>query len=498
MDGDFRRVEIDFSLQQQGARDAVLMRLRRWDRQVFHPDKTARLRPYQLRYVKALVRAYERYYAPILQLATGAGKTAIFAEMIRRLVGLRILVLVHRRELVAQASRKLADVGVKHGIIAAGYDANPDLPVQVASVQTLARRPKLGLGFHLVVIDECHHARAASWRRVLRMLPQAVLLGCTATPARLDGKGLGVEHGGVFDTIVCGSPIAELIEDGYLSPVRCFSPARIIDTTGLRTKLGDYELSGLAAASDQVVITGDAVEQYRKHADHQAAIAFCVTVAHAQHVAAAFRAAGYRSECVHGGLPTVERDRLIAGLGNGEIEVLTSCEIISEGLDVPAVGAVILLRPTKSLTLYLQQIGRGMRPAPGKAALVVLDHAAAMCSVTDYRSTTASGASLASRNSPAKHRSRRVPNAARSLPVRRRYARAVATFSGSRVETASGELIEIQSEAALLEMPYWRIVRMRLSEAQLRAYADAHGYKPGWVWYRLQEQVNASAEALLG
>ena len=127
---------------------------------------------------------------------------------------------------------------------------------------------------------------------------------------------------------------------------------------------GDFQTHELAERARAV--TGDAVGEYRARADHQPALAYACTVEHAESIAAAFRAAGYRSECVHGGLPVAERDALIEGLGNGAVEVLTSCDLISEGLDVPSVGAVILLRPTESLALALQQIGRGMRPAEGK------------------------------------------------------------------------------------------------------------------------------------
>jgi superfamily II DNA or RNA helicase len=171
-----------------------------------------------------------------------------------------------------------------------------------------------------------------------------------------------------------GPSTKELIDGGYLSPVRCFVPPQRIDRARLRTVAGDYVRDQLASVMDHAVITGDAIVHYRRQADHQPAIAFCSRVDHAEHVAQAFRAAGYRSHCVHGGTRKDERDALIAGLGNGAVEVLTSADLISEGLDVPVVGAVILLRPTKSLVLHRQQIGRGMRPAPGKVALIVNDH----------------------------------------------------------------------------------------------------------------------------
>ena len=113
---------------------------------------------------------------------------------------------------------------------------------------------------------------------------------------------------------------------------------------------------------------------YARRADHQPAIAFCATVAHGEFIAGQFRRGGYRSHCVHGGLPKAARDDLIAALDTGGVEILTSCDLISEGLDVPSVACIIALRPTKSLVLHRQQIGRGMRPAPGKAALIVNDH----------------------------------------------------------------------------------------------------------------------------
>jgi DNA repair protein RadD len=143
-----------------------------------------------------------------------------------------------------------------------------------------------------------------------------------------------------------------------------FVPGHLIDTRGVHRLGGDFKVDELAGRAN--VVTGDAVREYRARADHQPAIAYGCTVAHAQSIAAAFRAAGYRSACVHGDLSMAERDRLIQGLATGEIEILVSRDLISEGLDVPSVGAIILLRPTESLALAMQQIGRGMRPAEAR------------------------------------------------------------------------------------------------------------------------------------
>lgn len=334
------------------------------------------LRPYQARDVERLRAGYAAGARAVLYcLPTGGGKTIVFAHVIDGAArkGRRVGVLVHRRELVRQASDKLAWAGVPHGVVAAGLDRDHDAPVLVMAVQTAARRLDRLPPLDFIVADEAHHAVSPSWARVLAHWPRARVLGVTATPARLDGKGLGVAAGGAFDHLTIGATVAELQAEGFLARSRVFVPVQLIDTSGGRRRGGDFEAGELAARAR--VVTGDALIEYRARANHQPAIAYGCTVAHAELIAAAFRAAGYRSKCVHGGAPTVERDARIQGLATGEVEVLTSCDLISEGLDVPSVGAVLLLRPTESLALAVQQIGRGMRPAEGKEALVALDHA---------------------------------------------------------------------------------------------------------------------------
>lgn len=334
------------------------------------------LRPYQARDVERLRAAYaEGRRSVVYCLPTGGGKTIVFAHVIDGAArkGRRVGVLTHRRELVRQAADKLSWAGVPHGVLAAGLDRDHDAAVLVMSVATAVRRLDRLPELDFVILNEVHHAVSPTWSKLIARWPQAKLLGVTATPARLDGKGLGVAAGGLFDHLTIGATVPELQAEGFLARTRVFSPARLIDTRGVHHIGGDFQTHELAERARAV--TGDAVGEYRARADHQPALAYACTVEHAESIAAAFRAAGYRSECVHGGLPVAERDALIEGLGNGAVEVLTSCDLISEGLDVPSVGAVILLRPTESLALALQQIGRGMRPAEGKEYLTVLDHA---------------------------------------------------------------------------------------------------------------------------
>jgi superfamily II DNA or RNA helicase len=425
----------------------------------------------------------------LLQLATGAGKTLIFGEITKGAAakGRRVLIAAHRRELVQQASDKLTWAGVPHGVIAAGLDRDHARQVVVASIQTAVRRLGALPRFDLLVIDEAHHSRADTWANLFAHQRDARLLGVTATPARLDGKGLGVAAGGYFDDLVIGPSTKDLIDAGWLSPARCFVPERTLDFSGVRTVAGDWDPDALAGIVDTAVIAGDAVDHYRRRAEHLPAIAFCVGVDHAENVAAAFRAAGYRAHCVHGGTPKDRRDALIAGLGTGDVQVLTSCDLISEGLDVPSVGCVILLRPTPSLVLHRQQIGRGMRPGDGKT-LTVNDHVGNVA-----------------RHGPPETEPRWTLNGIERRPPPDRDDKDDAGEHNGRgrpvpTTNAAGELIEVTAERSLATMPYRRIVRgyMRgdVSEHELRLYARARGYKPGWAWHLQQERAGRQPKEL--
>jgi superfamily II DNA or RNA helicase len=461
------------------------------------------LRAYQIHGVEQLRSCFAAGNRRVLFcLPTGAGKTIVFAHIVASAVarGRRVAVLVHRRELVRQASGKLTLAGVRHGIAAAGLDRDHDAAVLVMSVQTAARRLDRLPQFDFVVLDECHHAVAGTWSRLLARWPGTHVLGVTATPARTDGKGLSVHAGGIFDSLVAGASVRELQAEGFLARTRCFVPDSHISTSGLRTRLGDWEAEALAERAG--VVTGDAVAEYRKHADHLPAIAYGCTVAHAESIAAAFRAAGYRSECVHDGTPGTERDALIAGLADGSVEVLTSCDLISEGLDVPNVGAVILLRPTQSLVLAMQQVGRGMRPAPGKRHLVVLDFAGN--ALRHGMPETAREWSLAGVPKKAPRAAeapccwrckecgcvnqledRVCPECGAVRPLPRRHAPLV----------VAGRLAEIGADHfdRIARLPYRAFVRRPRSRAELQAYAREHGYRAGWVWHRLREQQERGA-----
>ena len=330
-----------------------------------------RLRPYQLDALDDIDAAFATVDRVLHQAPTGSGKTVTFTEYIRGEVaadGL-VIVLVHRDEILEQTSRALRRFGIRHGIIAPGYDQTSH-PVQVASVMTLVRRlDRLPWLPSLLVIDEAHHAVAATWLRIIDALPDARILGVTATPRRLDGKPLD----DIFDHLVLGPPIGKLIDDGFLSPVTVFTPAQGPDLSRVAIRAGDYAVDQLSGIMSRGMIIRSAVDEYERLCPDAPAIVFCVDIRHSRLVAEAFTNAGYRAEHVDGETPRQQRRELIGALDSGEIDLLCNCGLISEGLDVPGVEAAVLLRPTKSLALYLQMVGRALRP--GKPLAYVLDHA---------------------------------------------------------------------------------------------------------------------------
>jgi len=332
------------------------------------------LRPYQNTLIeRARANFLVGKRSQLLVLPTGGGKTVCFSYMAGRAVdkGLRVWILAHRVELLDQISKTLTAFGVPHGMIAPGYMGDRRKPVQVASVFTLARRLDRYDAPDLIIVDEAHHAISEStWGRVITAFPAAKLLGVTATPIRLSGEGLG----DLFQSMVVGPSMRDLIEQGALSPYRLFAPAGV-DLSGVHSRMGDFVRGEIERAMDKPSITGDAVKHYQRLAPGRRAVAFCVSVEHAVHVAEQFRAAGISAQAIDGGMDRTLRASVLSEFSAGRIQVLASCDLISEGFDVPAIEAAILLRPTQSLGLYLQQVGRALRTFPGKDEAIILDHA---------------------------------------------------------------------------------------------------------------------------
>lgn len=452
-----------------------------------------KLRPYQAQAIADARDAYRAGHRAVLfQLPTGGGKTVTASTVVHGAAekGNSTWWLTHRRELAGQASRTFYDLGIPHGTIQAGFVSHPHALVQVASIQTIARRLDQLAPPDLIVFDEAHHLGAASWEAIFNRYPRARILGLTATPWRLDGQGLGRW----FGHMVRGPSTADLIEAGSLSAYRLFAPATP-DLTGVATAQGDYQRSALSKAMDKPQIVGDAIGHYTRLCPGKRAVAFAAGVQNSINIAAQFNEAGIPAEHVDGSMPTEARDDAVERFRRGETLILSNADLFGEGFDVPAIEAAILLRPTKSLSLHLQQVGRALRPCEGKAEAIILDHAG---------NSLMHGLPDDARDWSLEDRERRKKSDPGDTPVRQCgecffvYRPAPACPQcGHRspvvvrqIEQVEGTLQEVKTATA-----YYR----RLEERDCRTLDDwqnlarQRGYKPGWAMIRYQARLARAA-----
>jgi len=439
------------------------------------------LRPYQEALVAQIRFQYQFGHSSVLAvLPTGGGKTVIFSHIAQSAArkGNRVCILVHRAELLDQASRSLTAMDVPHGCIRANRKMDLTHSVQVASVQTLARRLHLMPPdfFQLLVVDEAHHTNAGTWRNVVEHFNFAKLLGVTATPIRGDGRGLGEW----YQTMVLGPSIKQLTDDGFLAPAQVFVPPGF-DTSNLRKRMGDYDLR--QAEEGLRAIVGDCIGHYRQHLDGKTAIAFCATVAHAEEVAKSFNLAGIQAESIDGTMSNDCRQDLLRRLGSGDIKVLTSCALIGEGVDVPSVGGCILLRPTESVGLHLQMIGRCLRPMDGKRA-VVLDHVGNMLKLGHHledRDWTLDGIKKKDGKAPPV---KVCPSCyAANYAAARECIECGHQFQAEEreIDVIPGQLEELQTGSWFVQSRLKREQRNAQSLEDLKKLAHQRGYKPGWA-----------------
>ena len=458
--------------------------------------ETIALRPFQQRCIHELRQAYAHgSRAPLLVSPTGSGKTVMFCYIAQAATAKRnkVLVLVHRRYLIEQVSSMLSRFGVDHDIVAPGHP-HGSLDVKVASVQTLARR----LDWwewkpDLVIVDEAHHVTPTTqWGRVLEAVqaPTLRILGVTATPQRLDGQGLG----DIFTSLVMGPTPAQLINLGYLSQPILYAPASGLDMSGAKTRGGDYAKEDVDAAIGRSVVIGSAVNHYRKYCIGERALVFCSSVKRAEETAQLFRESGVAAEMVDGKLSHHERSERLGRLESGHTSVITSCDLISEGLDIPAVSAAFLLRPTKSLALYLQQVGRALRPWDGKERTIIFDHVA---------NSTAQGHGLPQEDRDWTLDAGRKTNGSGKRPSKIRQCpkcdyvdliRDTCSQCGyvypkkeRKIGYEDGELVEVKREAFDRKKQALRNeVRGARTRADLERIALNRGYKRGWVGIQLK------------
>ena len=303
----------------------------------------------------------------LVQLPTGSGKTHL-AAYLAKVADNTVWFICHRRELIEQAARVFEECGVSFGIVSAGGATDPDARVQICSVGSLPRlkwelrRPEI------IIVDECHHLAARTWHKIAIEFDDAVLVGLTATPYRLDGAALDL----YFSRIIAGPTVRELIEQGFLSDYDYYAPSRPDLAAVKINRGGEYDRDQIETVMRNDVIVGDVIDHYQRLANGRKAIVYAVSVDASINIAARFNAAGVPAAHIDGATPEQDRRLALSALASGEIKILSNVELFTEGLDAPDIGAVILMRPTRSLGLARQMIGRGMRASHEK--LVILDH----------------------------------------------------------------------------------------------------------------------------
>jgi DNA repair protein RadD len=322
-------------------------------------------RPYQQTGIEAL-RAHvaEGRERVILVCPTGGGKTVLASAVIhsgRRNYNAKILFVAHRRELIEQTVKQLARWDIHEvGVIRADDErTNALMPIQVATIQSLARRNPPPAD--IVFVDECHRAVANSYRRLLAIYPNAIIIGLTATPCRMDGKALG----DVFQAIEIAATYKDLIKDDFIVAPRCFGTPVAPKLDGVRTQHGDFVTDELADAMMESTVLGDTVAEYQKHAEGRRTVVFAVNVAHSKALLEKFLTAGVRAAHVDGETPEDERADISRKLNTGELEVVCNVAVYTEGWDEPCVKCLIIARPTKSVVLFVQMAGRVLRPWNG-------------------------------------------------------------------------------------------------------------------------------------
>ncbi len=332
------------------------------------------LRPYQLQLVDEARQALRSTKRLLIQAACGAGKTCIASYIIESAASkkLPIMFIVHRNELLLQASRTMKNFGIEHGFIAAHYTPKKYCNVQIAMIDTLRNRLDKVTVPKLLIIDEAHHAISPTWKKIIQYYCDkgTVIIGLSATPQRLDGRPLN----DMFDQMVCGPDIKSLINAGSLSRYKYYAPPSVVDMEGVKKKFGDYDQKEQSLRVDKPHVFGDAIEHYKKILHGKRAIAFQINIQASKNFAAQCIAQGIPCLHVDGEMSSVDRAKSIKSFEDGHTWILSNVGLFGEGFDVSACDGVILLRKTASLSLYLQMCGRMMRPYESKDIGIILDH----------------------------------------------------------------------------------------------------------------------------
>lgn len=458
---------------------------------------TQDLRPYQRAAVGSLRESVRRgCKSPLLVCPTGSGKTVIAKAVIEASAakGRRCLFLAPRRELIYQTSEKLSRAGIHHGVIMAGEGANRWARVQVACIPSLLQRcirthreqlPEADI----VIVDEAHLSIADGTQEVLNAYPNAIKIGLTATPARTDGRGLGE----FYDDLILGPSVQELTDLGFLVPARYFAPSKP-DLEGVKIQAGDYNQKQLGERMQPLV--GDVVTNWLRIARDRKTVVFSVNVAHSLSLCEQFRAAGIVAEHIDGRMENHERAAILRRLTTGKTQVICNCLVLTYGWDAPAISCAVLACPTKSVTKYLQMVGRVLRPSEGKADCIVIDHAGAVDDLgfADEPRPWSLDADtkIQDRQTNAKERKASKVTCGDCATV---YVGRICPHCGKEAPARPPKAIDfMDGELSELDRAKKRGRKFTAAEkesfyGQLRHYAGQHCYSDGWASHKFRERM---------
>jgi len=476
-------------------------------------------RKYQERDIQKLREAFRTHRSVLYQLSTGGGKTVVALLIILGALskGKTIWFIVNRRRLVKQTSAALHGAGIHHGIVASGFSMDVFAKVQVIMVQTVVNRLHKLPRPDFLIPDEAHNIRAATFQKVVDSFPEANILGLSATPCRLDGKGLNA----VFNAMVTGPPLSWLIAEGYLCEARLYAPNVGAEDYQPRKMAGEFVASEVGSFMDKPAITGCAISHYKNICGNKPALVFCATVQHAENTANLFKSAGFRSASIDGTMDDHELDGILSALGNKRMDVVTSCDLVSEGFDLPAITVAIFLRHTASLRLIIQMIGRALRPvyAPGydlstkegrlkaiaasdKPFAIILDHVGNIIrhnlqglGLPEYDIEWTLEGKTPGREKQDKEKDIKVKQCPGCYAVHPPapicpYCKHVYVVSAREMEQLTGELVEIdrkrleQIEADKARMFARREEGKCSTLEDFQALAKERGYNAGWAYHR--------------
>lgn len=352
------------------------------ENQLSHEHQVFKLRNYQDECLYAIAECLTKGQQRLLvSLPCSSGKTVIFASLIQKMSHPRTLIFVHTEELIQQTADKLSMVciGISVGLVNAN-NKNFEATVVIASIQAAYVKANLkkliAQNFDLLIYDECHHSSADNARKIINDLgfgknTKRCIVGFTATPYRTDGKGLGE----VFDVVAYEKDIQYMIQQGWLVPPIAYKIKTDLDLSAIKTIDGELQQVSLSELMNTPEMNVLVVKSYLDKAQDRRTICFAVDVKHAIALAETFQQYGIASKAIYGSMPAAERNEIIELYRAGNITVLTNCAILTEGFDDPETTCVILARPTKSLSLFVQCLGRGLRKAPwaGKLDCILLD-----------------------------------------------------------------------------------------------------------------------------